>query len=300
MPGHRFRQAAALAFTLALGGLSLGATQALPPGKILPPGIPVLATEDTVRIASGTMPEYLVTAPRVTLDEILRRVNAGEVRRDSLMQDQAFTRILKVVYRYDTTDTTKHPVTQLDDARRVFKKRPDRLREVPLRHVTPKKNDDVDVETNAGMGEQVASFAFEPRERGNYQFKILDRKWLGGHVIYQIGFEPKSDLDPLPSGKVWIDTNEYVIVREEFWYHDRSPAPLFLEGIDRCVVERSRVDGPWWVITRVFGRVRLAGPVVTFANIGKDRVSKTIDFSAKYIDWQVNRGLPDSLFASQK
>ena len=259
---------------------------------------PVLAVEDTIRLASGTLPEYVVTAPRVTLDEILRRVNAGEERRDSLMQDQVFTRLIKIVYRFDQKDSAKKAVTQLDDARRVYKKKPDHFREVPLRHKTPGKNDDVDVETNEGMGEQVASFAFEPRMRSSYDFTILERRWVGGHVIYRIGFEPKSKLDPLPSGQVWIDTNEYVIVREEFWYRDRSPAPLFLESIDRCVVERSRVDGPWWVITRIFGRVKLAGPVVTVANIGKHRISQTVDFSAYYTNWEVNRALPDSVFAA--
>jgi hypothetical protein len=258
---------------------------------------PVLAVEDTIRLASGTLPEYVVTAKRVTLDEILRRVNEGEERRDSLMQDQVFTRVLKVVYRYDEKDSSKKAVTQLDDARRIFKKKPDLFREVPLRHKTPGKNDDVEVDTNEGMGEEVASFAFEPRERANYDFTIQERKWVGGHVVYRIGFVPKSKLDPFPSGEVWIDTNEYVVVREEFWYRDRSPAPLFLESIDRCVVERSRVDGKWWVITRIFGRVKLAGPVVTFANIGKQRVSQTVDFAALYTDWQVNRALPDSIFA---
>src|SRR5262245_65373791 len=85
---------------------------------------PVLAVEDTIRLASGALPEYVVTAPRVTLDEILRRVNEGEQRRDSLMQNQVFTRLVKVVYRYDTTDSAKKPVIQLDDARRVYKKKP--------------------------------------------------------------------------------------------------------------------------------------------------------------------------------
>jgi hypothetical protein len=259
---------------------------------------PVLAVEDTIRLAAGTLPEYVVTAPRVTLEEILRRVNEGEVRRDSLMKDQVFTRLIKVVYRFDEKDSAKKAVTQLDDARRVYKKKPDLFREVPLRHKVPGKNDDVDIDTNEGMGEEVAGFAFEPRTRASFDFTIQERRWVGGHVIYRIGFVPKSKLDPLPSGQVWIDTNEYVIVREEFWYRDRSPAPLFVESIDRCVVERARVDGPWWVITRIFGRIKLAGPVVTLANIGKHKIAQTVDFAAFYTDWQVNRSLPDSVFAA--
>ena len=36
-----------------------------------------------------SVPEVLVSAPRVTLDEILDRVGRGEARRDSLLADQA-------------------------------------------------------------------------------------------------------------------------------------------------------------------------------------------------------------------
>jgi len=262
---------------------------------------PVLAVEDTVRLASGSLPEYVVRAPRVTLDEILRRVSEGEARRDSLMQDQVFTRIVKVVYRYDADRAGKQPKRKLEQAHRVFKKRPDHFREILLRRQSDEKDsDDVEISSNPGMGEQVASFAFEPRSRSRFRFTIRERHWVGGHVVYVVAFEPRSKADPLPSGQVWIDTNDYVIVREEFWYRDRSPAPLFIERIDRCVVERSRVDGKWWVITRLFGRVRLAGPITALANLGKTRVSQTVDFSALYTDWQVNRGIADSVFVAGK
>ena len=262
---------------------------------------PALAVEDTIRLATSSLPEYVVRARRVTLDEILRRVVEGEARRDSLMRDQVFTRIVKVVYRYDADRADREPKRKLEQAHRVFKKRPDHFREVLLRRQSDEKdNDDVEVSSNPGMGEQVASFAFEPRTRSRFRFTILERHWVGGHVVYVVAFEPRSKTDPLPAGQVWIDTNDNVIAREEFWYRDRSPAPLFIERIDRCVVERSRVDGKWWVITRLFGRVKLAGPVVTLANLGKTRVSQTVDFSALYTDWEVNRGLADSVFVGRK
>ena len=263
-------------------------------------GGPALAAEDTIRLASGSLPEYVVRARRVTLDEILRRVVEGEARRDSLMRDQAFTRVLRVVYRFDADDSTKPAKRKFEEARRVFKKRPDRFREVLLRRQVEGKDDnDIQIGSNRGMGEQIASFAFEPRARSQFRFTIRERHWIGGHVVYVVAFEPRSQLDPLPAGQVWIDTNEDVIAREEFWYRDRSPAPLFVERIDRCVVERTRVDGKWWVISRLFGRVRLAGPALLLAKLGRARVSPTVDFSALYTKWQVNRGLSDSLFVDR-
>jgi len=262
---------------------------------------PTLAVEDTIRLASGSIPEYVVRAPRVTLDEILRRVVEGEARRDSLMQDQVFTQIVRMTYRFDETDPSKAPVKKFEEARRVCKKRPDRFREVLLRRQVDGKDSNVEVRNNPGMGEQVASFAFEPRTRSRFHFTILERHWVGGHVVYVVGFEPKSLVDPLPTGKVWIDTNDYVIAREEFWYRDRSPAPLVLQGVDRCVVERTRVDGKWWVISRLFGRVRLAGPALFVGNLGKKKkIASAVDFSALNTDWQFNQGLADSLFESRR
>ena len=49
---------------------------------------PTLAREDTLHTE---VPEVLVAAPRVTLDEILDRVARGEARRESLLTEQAFT-----------------------------------------------------------------------------------------------------------------------------------------------------------------------------------------------------------------
>ena len=66
------------------------------------------------------------------------------------------------------------------------------------------------------------------------------------------------------------------------------------------MVERTRVDGKWWVIKRLFGRLRLSGPALFMANLGRTRVSPTMDFSALYTDWQVNRGLADSVFVEPK
>src|SRR5688572_30424204 len=76
--------------------VALGCAAAAPAAAQLPPpstptarvGSPTLAVEDTMRVA---LPEEIIRAPRVSLDEILKRVAEGEARRDSMMQDQVFT-----------------------------------------------------------------------------------------------------------------------------------------------------------------------------------------------------------------
>lgn len=254
-------------------------------------GTPTLAVEDTFAMPTTTLPEYLVEAPRVTLDEILRRVAQGEARRDSLMQDQAYTALIKIVYS-DSKDTSKTKVGR-EYVTRVYKKRPDRVREVPLRS---SGDEDIEIRAQADMSEQIVAFAFEARTRKDFKFEILDRSWIGGHIVYKISFRPRSGVDPLPSGIVWVDTNEFVIVREEFWFREQSPVPMFLESIENCVIERSRVDGEWWVMTRFLGRIKTTSLARLMGRMAGENLGDNIDLVLEKIDWEVNRGIPDSLF----
>ena len=146
----------------------------IPPaaGSAAPPaapasGAPVLAAEDTLRSGPYLLPEQLVLAPRVTLDEILRRVADGEARRDSLMRDQVFTRLTLVTY---LDEAGGRPRRKVETATRVYRRQPDHLREVPLRRRTDKGDDDegnVRVSTSTSMGEEFVAFAFEPRARAS-------------------------------------------------------------------------------------------------------------------------------------
>jgi len=249
---------------------------------------PTLAVEDTMHTS---VPEVLVRAPRVTLDEILDRVGRGEARRESLMTDQSLTATLRVVRN---VMGKKAPELFLESVYRVYRKRPDRLRTVLLRQwqadqkEKDKGKDDVDVDFSPGMGEQVVNFAFRPGARRDFKYHIAGRDLVGNHLIYRIAFEPRSLLDPTaPSGLVWVDTNEFVIVREEVEFR-QSPIPLFLRGIHRMIVERQQVDGAW-VLRRVLLRAELTIPFPKFG--------KSFDMAILYDDYAINSGLPDSLFA---
>src|SRR5262249_57793822 len=102
------------------------AAPAPPPAPTRPPA-PRLAVEDTTHTA---VPEILIRAPRVTLDEILDRVQRGETRRDSLMQDQTFLSTARVMH-----DDGHHGLEPLaETVSRVYKKRPGRVRTIQLRH----------------------------------------------------------------------------------------------------------------------------------------------------------------------
>lgn len=247
---------------------------------------PTLAVEDTMYTS---VPEVLVRAPRVTLDEILDRVALGEARRDSMLRDQAFTFTLRLVGR---TGDRKEPLLLIETVDRVYRKKPDRVRSVRLREYRykQKQRSSVQADFNAGMSEEIVNFAFRPAARRDYTYSIADRAVVGNHVIYQIDFEPRSKLAfDKPHGRVWIDTNDFVIVREELHF-DRSPAPLFLKDIERVVVERGRVDG-FWVLQRVLVRMRMTLPIPT--------IGRRFDLSMMYGDYALNRGIDDAMFEGE-
>lgn len=244
---------------------------------------PTLAVEDTMYTS---VPEVLVRAPRVTLDEILDRVALGEARRDSLLLDQSFTFTLRLTGR---SRDTREPRLLIETVDRVYRKKPDRVRSVRLRERRLKENqrESVQAEFNASMSEEIVNFAFRPEGRRDYTYAIADRAVVGNRVIYQIDFAPRSRLSfDKPRGRVWIDTNDFVIVRQELDF-DRSPAPLFLKDIERVVVERGHVDG-FWVLQRVLVRMRMTLPIPT--------IGRNFDLSMMFGDYALNRGLDDAVF----
>jgi hypothetical protein len=270
----------ALATAAVFGAGSPPATSPRSPG-------PTLAVEDTMVYEVSPV---LVSAPRVTLDEILGRVARGERRRDSLMTDQSVLVTARLVRNADR----KRPAELLTETvMRVYRKKPDRVRTQVLRDY---KSDDekkkrpgatVKVRARGGMDEEVVNFAFRPEARRQYQYRILGRELAGGHLIYRIAFEPRSLLDAAePRGVVWIDTNDFVIVHQELIF-DRSPAALFIKNVNRVVIERQNVDG-YWVLKRVLLRAE--------ATIPLPQVGRNFDFSLRFDDYAINRGLPDSLF----
>jgi len=273
--------------TLTLAAAVIAGTGSPPASPARTSG-PTLAAEDTMHTE---VPPVLVSAPRVTLDEILGRVARGERRRDSLMTDQSVLLTARLVRNADR----RRPAELLTETvLRVYKKKPDLVRTQVLRDYKARaeKKDragvGVKVRARGGMDEEIVNFAFRPEARRQYQYRILGRDLVGDHLIYRIAFQPRSLLDPSePRGVVWIDTNDFVIVHQELIF-DRSPAAPFIKDVKRVVIERENVNG-FWVLKRVLLRAETTIPL--------PQVGRSFDFSLRFDDYAINRGLPDSLFA---
>lgn len=276
------------------------------------PSRPTLAVEDTLRqSAAEPLPEILVTAPRQTLDEILRRVAEGEAHRDSLMQDQAFTLLVRLSGRNAKGDPEEKSELYIESADRIYQKRPKQERVVHLKEWSreEEKNkkegkkggeQNVKVSFDADMSESFIAFAFDPKMRARFQFRIEDRKLVGDQIVYLLSFTPRPSLEALPSGRVWLDTNDFVILREEFAYPERSPMPLFIQSFESCVLERTLIDHRYWVVSRILARVTLTDPVRWMGKLAGDEIPKVVDLALARTDWIINGGIPDSLFAPAK
>ena len=264
--------------------LLLGTLLAAPAAKA---SGPTLAVEDTMHTQ---VEEVLVRAPRVTLDEILHRVARVEARRESLLTDQSFTGTVRLVR---LPDKNKPSGPMMESVWRVYRKRPNRVRTVLLRkwEAHPKKNgkgSGMEFDFSPGMGEEIVNFAFQAQARRECRYRIAGRDLVGNHLIYKIAFEPRSLLTPFaPRGLVWVDTNDFVIVRQEVNFK-RSPVPLIVKDIDRMVVERQRQEGHW-VLSRVLMRAEMRLPL---PNLGH-----AFDLAILYDQYAINHGIADSLFA---
>jgi len=273
--------------------LSSAAPAALLLGVLLAPTAgradsgPTLAREDTLHTA---VPEVVVRAPRVTLDEILDRIARGERRRDSLLVDQAFLVTFRLMHARDD----RSPAELLEESvSQVYLRKPDRARTLLLRRTVAKPSKDrANVQVSFGasdMSEEIVNFAFRPEARRQFRYHIEGRDIVGNHVIYRIRFEPRSLLDPSqPSGLVWVDTNDFVILRQELAF-DRSPVPLILKNIDHMIIERERV-GDFWMLHRVLLRAHFTIPL--------PKLGRRLDVNMQFDDYQLNSGLPDSVFTS--
>jgi hypothetical protein len=176
---------------------------------------------------------------------------------------------------------------------RVYKEKPDKVRRVQLRYweEKPSKLGHADVTFGPGTAEQVVNFAFQPEARREFTYKILGRELLGDHLIYRIAFEPRSLVgEANPTGVVWVDTKDFVIVRQELDF-PRSPVPLLIKGLHHMVVERRLTDGHW-MLARMLMR---AETTVPWPNVGRK-----FDMAVTLDDYRINQGIDPAVFVKEK
>jgi len=255
--------------------------------------VPALAAEDTfgvrVRYALRTIE---VEGKRLTLRDILERAREGERRRREAIRDVTYTEQVRIaLVGARTGDPDRRRIYETRS--RVYFKRPDRELRVELadrRYGDQKESEETRIRTSVSVDVHDAlDFAAGPfflEDIDSYRYEIRDRRLFPDRVLYAVGFAPRSDFDPLPSGTFWIDTAEFVVVHEEMSF-ERNPLPLVLESVDEIVRERRRVDARW-VVTRVQIKAAMRSALVFGF--------KTAEIEAGFSDFAFDQGLDDALF----
>ena len=265
---------------------------------IFPPGsgspIRVRASEDTLpenRVYE--MPEIKIQEVRIPLLEIIRKAQAGERKKYDGIGTMAFTQTTKVTMVFKG----RKPETRcLEKTSRVYYRAPDRWAQAPLREVRYKLDaagerkpwdpDDDEDQVNVRDGRRLSELPFYLERLDRFNFRIVDRRYDRQQVLYRIAFEPKSDFGNLPGGTMWLLTNGYQIVHEEF-HLKNLPAPWILKSIDLMTREWQLLEGHW-VEKRIGARAALG---MNFLGVPQEA-----EVVVQYDDYKFDLPLDDRLF----
>lgn len=256
----------------------------------------IFAAEDTARIpAFFEMSEIEIRADRLRIGDIVRQCIEREEDLRDRIETHEYTMVSTSVLSYGGSGPDADRQRVVEEADRVFFRKPHEERKVPLRRAsyamehgerkewTPDEDEDPAIRVSY---DDLSDLPFYLEDKDEYDFEILSREIVGDRVIYEVRLTPKSDFEIAPTGTIWIDTSTFSILREEFDFGDRVPLPMFIKRIGPYVRERERI-GDLWVWKRIVIRVELRGKLLRW--IDRD-VPDTAEWVVVFGDHRLNEG----------
>jgi len=225
----------------------------------------VMAFEDTFSFDPGTADTLLVSAPRVTVAEVIaaigRRMEYDNYRMGNYEYTMLTTQVLRDQpgvngkdYEVEEYAMRFHHDQELGDQ---MVKLWERSRKYVDGKLTTEKTDEKVTAEFVSMQEQVIeAMPFAPGGAGRYNYTILDRQLVGNNLIYKIGFAPRNRFEALPKGTIWVDYSNWVLRKVEAEMTDTVPYPMFLESVPVYRLSQERF-GDFWFPTEVYLRVNL-------------------------------------------
>jgi len=278
-----------------VGALALASLAASPPDTAGARW--VFAAEDTLELpALFHMSEVEIRASRLAIGDIVDRCIESEERLRERIETLVYTQTVRTVFHVGGYGESAKKRMILEQADRVFFRRPDDRRTVNLSNTQwvleggerrPWK-DEEDETVDVGWND-LQQLPFYLENRHEYRFEIVTREIVGDRVIYQVALEPRSDFEIAPSGRIWVDTSTFSILREEFDFGDRVPMPMFVKSVGPFVRERQRI-GDVWVWRRFLVRVDLRMGWLRF--VEKD-IPDTVELVVEFRDHRINEGWGD-------
>lgn len=215
----------------------------------------VLAFEDTFAFDPGTVDTVLVTAPRVTIGEVIEAIGRRMEQEARRLQEAEFTTLTTVVERdVPGRHGDDYTVTETAERHRVDRERGERS--VRLWQRERKVKDGVVVEEEVDDRPETSwqdlerslmmAMPFSPGSGDRYRYAVTGRELVGNDLIYRIDFTPKNRLEALPAGTVWVDYSHWVIRKLEARMTEVVPFPLFVEAVPVFRLSRERFGEHWF------------------------------------------------------
>jgi hypothetical protein len=243
---------------------SFGAAPLRAQTQAKPPEIPL------IEIPSTVMADTLnVEAERLGIREIIRRSVEGEYTKLGGHDDMVCTVSIRAIQYWkkkkEITEEIHRSYSSRDGERRLISLE-ERTQKFKLKDGNWLPDDDEDEDEEETVQVQVSErsdFSRLPvffEEIEEFDFELLDRYVEtgveGDHVIFEVAFRPKSDFKPLPKGKLYIDTNNYRIIHEQYEF-SANPFPLLLKDLKRMTRHWTQLPTGEWVFTRIMAEIEL-------------------------------------------
>ena len=217
----------------------------------------VLAFEDTFAFDPGSIDTTLVAAPRVTIGEVIEAIGRRMTEEGLRLKDAEFTTLVTVVERdvpgrygddYKVTESAeRHHISgeMGEQTVRLW----ERVRKVEDGVVVEEEiNEKTETSWQDMEDAMMMAMPFTPGSGHRYRYTITGRELVGNDLIYRIDFAPKSRLEALPSGTVWVDYSHWVIRKLEARMTEVVPFPLFVDAVPVFRMSRERF-GEYWFTT---------------------------------------------------
>jgi hypothetical protein len=285
----------------ALGVIAMGVLWASPP----------LAQKQDARTISSrwdSLPKFPITivdtigveAKHITIREIIQRAMRGEKTKLSGHNDMTLTSTLRTIVSWkDKKEIHEEVYRAYADAqghsRSIF------LNENTTYYKTEgvewvieekKQKSDSKVQVRTSRRNDFSQLPFFLEEDSEFEFKLVDRTLEMDHVIFKIAFRPKSAFKPLPYGVIYISSNKYRVIHEQYHF-DKNPAPLFFKDIKRISRHWAELPGGEWVFIKIMGELNLRSDPFGW-------IPSTVSFALIRDDFRFDEGYDSRLFGDCK
>jgi hypothetical protein len=155
-----------------------------------------------------------------------------------------------------------------------------------------KEESDSKIRVTTRRRSEFSELPFFLQEDSEFEFKLIDRTLETDHVVFKIAFRPKSSFKPLPYGVIYISSNQYRIIHEQYHF-DKNPAPLFFKDIKRISRHWAELPDGEWVFTKIIGELNLRSDPFGW-------IPGTVSFALIRDDFRFDEGYDSRLFGESK